>query len=64
MLAVIMTLGATISAVIASSKNRNVVAWFFAGACFPAIAIIILACQPTLAPPLPAEPQLPPSRAV
>lgn len=62
MLATIMILGATISAFLAASKNRNVVGWLVAGACFPAISIIILACQSTLAPPQPVPPQLPDRR--
>ena len=57
MLAAIMILGAAISAAIASAKNRNIVGWMIAGALFPVVSILILACQSALPATLPAEPQ-------
>jgi hypothetical protein len=63
MLAAIMILGAGLSAILASTKNRNVVGWMIAGLCFPAISIIVLACQPALPAPGATPPELPGSRA-
>ena len=51
MLAVIMLLGAGISALIASTKNRNPIGWLILGALFPLIGIIVISCQSAL--PLP-----------
>ncbi len=42
----IMILGCTISAATASAKNRSVGGWAVAGALFPLIAIIWVACLP------------------
>lgn len=63
MLAVIMLLGAGLSALIASSKNRNPVGWMVLGLLFPLVGIIVIACQSKLPPPGVPEPQLPSSRA-
>lgn len=65
MLAVIMLLGAGLSALIASSKNRNPVGWMILGLLFPLVGIIVIAFQSKLPPPAAsaAEP-LPPSRAI
>ena len=46
----IMLVGATLCAIIASSKQRNVIGWMIAGALFPVIAILIVACQSRLTP--------------
>jgi hypothetical protein len=62
MLAVIMILGAGISALIASGKNRNPIGWAVLGLCFPLIGIIVVACQASLPPPAPPSGELPPSR--
>lgn len=63
MLAVIMLLGAGISAFIASNKNRNPLGWAALGFCFPLIGILVIACQTPLPAPS-TKPQLPSSRAV
>lgn len=51
MLLLIMLVGAITSGLIASNKCRNVLGWAIAGACFPLISVIAIAC-------LPATPQL------
>jgi hypothetical protein len=61
MLAVIMLLGAGLSALIASTKNRNPIGWMILGLCFPLVGIIVISCQSKL-PPGGVE-QLPTSRA-
>jgi hypothetical protein len=45
-----MFIGATVAAVVASSKQRNVVGWLIAGALFPLISIIAILCLPPAAP--------------
>ena len=64
MLADIMLLGAGLSALIASSKNRNPIGWMILGLCFPLVGIIVIACQSTLPPPMAPEAQLPPTRSI
>ena len=46
MLILIMFLGAAISAVVASGKNRNVVGWAALGALLPLISIVIVCSLP------------------
>lgn len=46
MLFVIMFLGAIISAVVASSKNRNAIGWFFVGGLFPLLGVILAIVLP------------------
>ncbi|MFN0249937.1 MAG: hypothetical protein ACKV2T_23845 [Kofleriaceae bacterium] len=58
-----MLLGAGLSALIASNKNRNPIGWMILGLCFPLVGIIVISCQSTLPPPG-AVAQLPTSRAV
>jgi len=47
-LSILMILGAFGSAIVAATKNRNAVGWFFAGALFPVIAALIILCVPAL----------------
>lgn len=46
MLLVIMLVGAAISAVIASVKQRSVFTWLVFGGLFPLISAIVLLCLP------------------
>ncbi len=46
----IIIAGALISAAVASGKQRNVGGWLIFGALLPVIAVIVVACLPSLAP--------------
>ena len=48
----VIVTGAFLSAIIASSKQRNAVGWALLGACFPLIAVIIISCLPARTPEL------------
>lgn len=63
MLLFIMAVGALISGLIASSKNRTAAGWAVIGFFVPLLSMIILLCLSPLPPAAPAEPQLPGSRA-
>ena len=47
-LMLLMFLGAGVSAVIASSKRRNVIGYLILGALMPLIGIVAIACLPAL----------------
>ena len=44
----VMLAGATVCAVLADNKNRNVAGWFLGGALVPLIAVLILAAATPL----------------
>jgi hypothetical protein len=50
----VMIIGAVIGAAVASSKNRNVIGWMFAGAVFPVISVIAILCLPAVEAPDPS----------
>ncbi len=55
MLIVLWLIFAFVTAAIAESKKRSVVGWFFVGLLFGIFAIIVIAVQPSLVPPEPAQ---------
>lgn len=68
MLLFIMIVGATVSGLVAASKNRTAIGWAAVGFCVPLLSLIILLCLSPLAPPVapgaPLPGALPGDRAV
>lgn len=52
----IMTIGAVLSAIIASGKGRSPLGWFVLGGLFPLIAMIAILCLPAVVTPAAAVP--------
>lgn len=63
MLLFIMTLGAVVSGLIASSKNRTAIGWAVVGFCLPLLSMIILLCLSPIPVAVPSEEALPSNRA-
>jgi hypothetical protein len=63
MLLFIMTLGAVVSGLIASSKNRTALGWAVVGFFVPLLSLIILLCLSPLPVAVASEQALPSNRA-
>ena len=63
MLLFIMAVGAVVSMLVASSKNRTAIGWAVVGFFAPLLSLIILLCLSPIAAPAKSEQALPSTRA-